>query len=299
MQKSLFLKANMKFMHFFRVTSLFLGLSISLLTCSNSINTNPNQILYRKKVLPSSIAHILSIPSNNSYHITLKVSPQVDFVERFASEPNILAVLNAGFFDPKNQKTTSYILQNGKLTGNPQQNERLMNNPDLQSYLKQILNRSEWRQYQCENIVKYSIAFHQDPIPPNCQLINSIGGGPRLLPSLTAETEAFITKQNGQIVRDALGYNQRNARTAIGITEDNHLIWIMIAQKPEQPKSGMSLPELANFLKILGVKEALNLDGGSSSSLYYQGKTFYGKIDPEGKIIKRPVKSVIVLQKNP
>lgn len=289
----------MKFIHFFRVLSIFLGLSITLLTCSNSIHTNRDQILYQKKDLPNSIAYILSIPSNNSYHITLKVSPQVDFIERFTSEPNILAVLNAGFFDPKNQKTTSYIIQNGKLTGDPKQNDRLMNNPDLQSYLKQILNRSEWRQYQCENIVKYAIAFHQDPIPSNCQLINSIGGGPRLLPNLTAETEAFITKQNGKIVRDALGYNRRNARTAIGMTEDNHLIWVMIAQKPEQPKdSGMSLPELADFLKNLGVKEALNLDGGSSSSLYYQGKTFYGKVDPEGKIIKRPVKSVIILQKN-
>lgn len=289
----------MKFMHFFQVTSIFFGLSITLLTCSNSIHTNPDQIIYQKQDLKNSIAHILSIPSHHSYYINLKVSPQVDFVEKFASEPNTLAVLNAGFFDPKNQKTTSYILQNGKLTGNPQENERLMNNPDLQSYLKQILNRSEWRQYQCEKIVKYSIAFHQDPIPSNCQLVHSIGGGPRLLPNLTAETEAFITKQKGQIIRDALGYNRRNARTAIGITKDNHLIWVMIAQKPEQPKdSGMSLPELANFLKSLGVKEALNLDGGSSSSLYYQGKTFYGKVDPDGNIIKRPVKSVLVLQKN-
>lgn len=60
----------------------------------------------------------------------------------------------------------------------------------------------------------------------------------------------------------------------------------------------MSLPELANFMKSLGVKEALNLDGGSSSSLYYQGKTFYGKVDLEGKTIKRPVKSVLVLIDN-
>lgn len=288
----------MKLSHFFRIASLSLGLSITLLTCSNSNQLVQDQILYQKKDLPNSIAHILSIPINNSYSINLKVLPQVEFVEQFATNTSTIAVLNAGFFDPKNQKTTSYIIQNGQITGDPKQNERLMNNPDLQAYLRAILNRSEWRQYQCKNTVRYSIAFHQDPIPADCQLINSIGGGPRLLPSLTAETEAFITKQNGQMIRDALGYNRRNARTAIGITE-HHLIWVMIAQKPEHPKdSGMSLPELANFMKSLGAKEALNLDGGSSSSLYYQGKTFHGKVDQEGKTIKRPVKSVLVLLDN-
>lgn len=172
-----------------------------------------------------------------------------------------------------------------------------MDNPDLQSYLKQILNRSEWRQYQCQDGIRYAIAFHQDPMPSGCQLVNSVGGGPRLFPDLTAETEAFVTYQNGQIVRDALGLNRRNARTAIAITSEGDLIWVMVAQKPEKPNdSGMTLPELADFLKSLGVREALNLDGGSSSSFYYQGTTFYGKVDREGKIVKRPVKSALVLQ---
>lgn len=295
----------MKLISFFRLWVLSFVLSLTLLTCSNTNPINSQAIFYQKKDLPNSIAYILSIPNNKSYSIHLQVSPQVDFVEQFAAQANAIAVLNAGFFDPKNQKTTSYIIQNGKITGDPRQNERLINNPDLQAYLRAILNRSEWRQYQCvglspprQNSTRYNIAFHQDPIPSECQLINSVGAGPRLLPTLTAETEAFITQENGQLIRDALGYNRRNARTAIGITEKG-LIWVMIAQKPEQPKnSGMSLPELANFLKSLGAKEALNLDGGSSSSFYYQGKIVYGKVDPEGKTIKRPVKSVLVLEKN-
>jgi exopolysaccharide biosynthesis protein len=71
----------------------------------------------------------------------------------------------------------------------------------------------------------------------------------------------------------------------------------MAAQKPNSSEvSGISLAELAKFLKTLGVEEGMNLDGGSSSSFYYQGKTYYGKLDKQRNPVKRPVKSVLILQ---
>ena len=71
----------------------------------------------------------------------------------------------------------------------------------------------------------------------------------------------------------------------------------MAAQRPDAPsQSGVSLSELAEFMGTLGVDEALNLDGGSSSSLYYQGRTYYGRVDTEGSPIERPVKSVLLVQ---
>jgi len=71
----------------------------------------------------------------------------------------------------------------------------------------------------------------------------------------------------------------------------------MVAQKPEAPThAGMSLQRLATFMKSLGVEKAMNLDGGSSSSLYYKGKTFYGKVNAKGNLIKRSVKSVLLIQ---
>ncbi|YAG10259.1 hypothetical protein NSTC731_06648 [Nostoc sp. DSM 114167] len=70
----------------------------------------------------------------------------------------------------------------------------------------------------------------------------------------------------------------------------------MVAQKPLASANGISLPALADLMKTLGADRAMNLDGGSSSSLYYNGKTFYGKVDLEGNSIKRPVKSVLLVQ---
>jgi exopolysaccharide biosynthesis protein len=43
----------------------------------------------------------------------------------------------------------------------------------------------------------------------------------------------------------------------------------------------------------LGAVKAMNLDGGSSASLYYDGQAIYGRVDKEGKEIIRPIKSVL------
>jgi exopolysaccharide biosynthesis protein len=61
---------------------------------------------------------------------------------------------------------------------------------------------------------------------------------------------------------------------------------------------GMTLDELANFMKRLGITSALNLDGGTSSSLYAQGKAVHGKWDESSQPIKRAVKSILGLMLN-
>jgi len=87
-----------------------------------------------------------------------------------------------------------------------------------------------------------------------------------------------------------------NARSAVGITREGNILLVMAAQKPELPQnSGVSLPELAELMKSFGVEKAMNLDGGSSSALYYQGETFYGRVNRDGNRIKRPIKSVLVV----
>jgi exopolysaccharide biosynthesis protein len=256
----------------------------------------PKTIRYFERTLPQSIAHILLIPANSRFLVTPALSQKVATVEEFAEKHRALAILNAGFFDPANQKSTSYVILQGKLVANPKENERLVNNPNLKSYLSQIFNRTEFRRYLCGQTVRYDIALHNASQPAGCRLVDAIGAGPSLLPKLTLEKEGFVDNANK---RDALGSNQPNARTAVGITRDGSVVLVMVAQKPSaSANSGVSLPALADFMKTLGADKAMNLDGGSSSSLYYNGKTFYGKVDLEGNPIKRPVKSVLLVQEN-
>jgi len=255
---------------------------------------------YQVYELPHSRVYALRIPAKSEFRVKVALSPTTDTLETFAKKYQAIAVLNGGFFDVSNQKTTSYIIKDGQIVADPQHNTRLMQNPQLVPYLAQILNRSEFRSYLCGATVKYAIASRRHPIPEGCQLTDAVGGGPRLLSEITAEAEGFFREEGGKVSRDPLGINQANARTAIGITRQGDLIWIMAAQKLNSSgNSGLSLSELANFLKGLGVEEAINLDGGSSSSFYYQGKSYYGKLDKQGNLVKRPVKSVLILQRQP
>ncbi|MDF5737167.1 MULTISPECIES: phosphodiester glycosidase family protein [unclassified Nostoc] len=275
---------------------LWFNLRSSTPSIPTVVSSPPKTIRYFERILPQSIAHILLIPANSKFLVTPALSEKVATVEEFAQKHQAVAILNAGFFDPVNQKSTSYVVIQGKLLADPKQNERLVNNPNLKSYLRQIFNRTEFRRYLCGQTISYSIALHSQLPPAGCQLVDAIGAGPRLLPELMLVQEGFVDNANK---RDALGSNQPNARTAVGITHDGSVVLVMVAQKSSAPaNSGVSLPALADFMKTLGADKAMNLDGGSSSSLYYKGKTFYGKVDLEGNPIKRPVKSVLLVQEN-
>ncbi len=248
---------------------------------------------YERHELEASIAHVVFIPSRR-YLVRSASVDGLATVEQFAEQLGAIAVLNAGFFDPVNQETTSYIVSQGDLIADPQQNERLVENPDLTPYLNRILNRSEFRRYQCDDTTQYAIAPHDEPPPDSCRLVDAVGGGPQLLPDLGSEAEGFVEIVEGTVVRDAIGSFQRNARTAIGIDAVGDVIWVMIAQQPAAAgASGMTLTELANLMQTLGAIAALNLDGGSSSSLFYDRRGVYGRQDDSGTAIQRAVKSVL------
>jgi hypothetical protein len=253
-------------------------------------------VRYRRTILPHSVIHTLWVINTPDVAVRVAVAPSIDTLANFARQHRAIAALNAGFFDPVNGKTTSFVSVEGELVADPRQNERLVGNPALVPYMTEILNRSEFRHYLCQNQVRYDIAQHDEPTPAGCRTKDTVGGGPRLLPGLALEEEGFAAWENGQIVRDALGSQQRNARTAVGITASGDVVWVVAAKIPAvSTPSGMTMQEMADFLQQLGAVEALNLDGGSSSSLYYRGDTFSSNGGASGTASDRPVKSVLLV----
>lgn len=64
----------------------------------------------------------------------------------------------------------------------------------------------------------------------------------------------------------------RHARTALGITDDNKLILFTVDKSNNS--AGMTLSELARYLKYLHVTSAINLDGGGSTSIVLENNTY-------------------------
>lgn len=62
-----------------------------------------------------------------------------------------------------------------------------------------------------------------------------------------------------------------NPRTAIGMIDTNHFVFVVSDGRTSE-SSGLSLYQLAQFMQKLGVKTAYNLDGGGSSTMYFNGQ---------------------------
>ncbi len=69
-----------------------------------------------------------------------------------------------------------------------------------------------------------------------------------------------------KLVEDKFNQN-RHPRTAVGITQDGHVLFVTADGRNAQA-AGLSTPELAMIMKSLGCRDALNLDGGGSTSMW-------------------------------
>jgi hypothetical protein len=284
------------------LASLCAALSVASLA-SWGIDTLPLET----KQFPQGTLYVLKVPAKSRFTVkpflTGSLSPidaQVWQNAQGGKAPIFL--LNGGYFDPLNGLTTSFVFQKGALAGDPRVNPQLVNNPKLASYLPKIFNRSEFRSYLCETNgnrfeTRYDITPHNAPIPDKCLLQSSLGAGPTLLPKIESVAEGFIDHNpQGRLTRDPIGICARNARSVIGLTAKGDVLMMMGAQNRNEVKgSGFSLPDMARLLEARGAIKAMALDGGSSSSFFYNGKAEYGKVGKNGEWVKRPVKSVLLV----
>jgi exopolysaccharide biosynthesis protein len=80
-------------------------------------------------------------------------------------------------------------------------------------------------------------------------------------------------------------------RSAIGVIDANHYVFV-VADGRTGESEGLSLSELAAFLQSLGVKTAYNLDGGGSSTLWYQGSVINNPTTSGNSIRERSVSGI-------
>ncbi|MCD7777800.1 MAG: phosphodiester glycosidase family protein [Clostridiales bacterium] len=83
-----------------------------------------------------------------------------------------------------------------------------------------------------------------------------------------------------------------NPRTAIGIIDDLHYVFVVADGRTDESE-GLTLYELAEFMRQLGAETAYNLDGGGSSVMYFNGSVI-NKPTTNGKTIKERSVSDIV-----
>lgn len=170
-------------------------------------------------------------------------------------------VVNAGFFDPKNSKTVSYVIIDGNVVLNPMNNDKLVQNKALNPFLGKILNRSEFRIIKNKKgEIYFDIAPHHDGLENGDVLKHSIQAGPMLVPSLRLEEEFFVLTENGKVITESASALHKHPRTAIGIKNNEPYIFIVTDKAP------MTLKELSELAKKYEMDKAMAFDGGGSTS---------------------------------
>ncbi len=236
------------------------------------------------------------------YHITLKGKSFMKKVKFFSSEALITnreahlkarakLTVNAGFFDPQNGKTISYIVADRLTVEDPLFNENLTSDPILRKNLDKILNRTEFRVVECDanRTLHYEIVPHKSPVDFGCVVRTSAQAGPLVYPQLKLEEEFFIVKnKDGEIVRESASVLHKTARTIIGIKGNDELHILIFTD--EHP---MDLYDVQAYVKNLGLDRAMAFDGGSSTSMNYLDK--YEVISTKGDGGGRSLKSFLVV----
>ena len=73
----------------------------------------------------------------------------------------------------------------------------------------------------------------------------------------------------------------RHPRSAIFTKKNGTIVFLTVDGRSEGNAAGMSIPELAYLAKILGAEDAINLDGGGSTTLWLMGA-------PENGVLNYP-----------
>jgi len=116
-------------------------------------------------------------------------------------------------------------------------------------------------------------------IPRGAAPVMIIGGWPRILRD--GENVAYESAtMEGTLSRNA---EARHPRTAVGFSRDSSTLFLLTVDGRSENSGGMTLVELASVMRELGASQAMNFDGGGSTTMVVEGKVVNHPSDKEGE----------------
>lgn len=153
----------------------------------------------------------------------------------------------------------------------------------------------EWMKTHVHKGARLTFKWRLNPIDPDdradwTRAHSMLGGGPQLIKA----GKIAITNLPEKITPAFV--NEGHPRTAIAKLESGKLLIITVDGRQPGESIGMSLPVLAEFLFELGAVDAINLDGGGSTTMVIHNKVVNRPSDEAGE---RPVGDAILVFPKP
>ncbi len=223
-----------------------------------------------------------------------------------------LLVVNGTFFDFASNRNLNAVIKNGRLVSYNVHTTALKGKDTLMYMhtFRSAIGISKKRKADVawlytDSSARFAKAFTGKPIffkdsiasvgsqaflrdAKKWKMQTAIAGGPVLL-----QNGNIKVANNEERMFTGKAIDDKHPRTAMGYTADGKLIILVVQGRMPGVAEGASLTQLAKLLLDLGCVEALNLDGGGSSTMLVNGKETIKPSDKEGQ---RPVPGVFMIQ---
>lgn len=91
--------------------------------------------------------------------------------------------------------------------------------------------------------------------------------------------------------------NTKHPRSAVVLTKDKKILLIVVDGRRKGKAEGITIPELTHMVRVLGGKDALNLDGGGSSTLWSASMPGSGIVNtPSGSAERKVANSLCIYE---
>lgn len=225
----------------------------------------------REKIAPGMVrrsTHTIlydSVPQNinilivntKKRNISLYYSPEKNVrTSELAAKADAIAAINAGFFNVKLGGSVTYIRVDGRIMDQdtalkwkrvPNMNGALLVDSKGDVFIDKVMPNS-WYDSHPE---------FKDVLVTGCLLLKS--GSKVTMP----ETSLVIN---------------RHPRSVIGLKGNGKVILLTLDGRAEQA-AGMTLPEITDLMVSLKCYDAVNLDGGGSTTMWIKGRPFSGVVN--------------------
>ena len=233
--------------------------NISINLSETTVNTTQ---VYLADVTVSSSDYIKTAFAQNAFgtNVTAKTSET-------ATDNNAILAVNGDYYGAN---STGYVIRNGVVYRDTVREDS--SNGDLAIYKDGSFKIIYEDQISADQLVKDGV-------------VNLLAFGPALVEN--SEIAVGTNEEVGQAMAS-------NPRTAIGIIDENHYI-IVVSDGRTSESKGLSLYQMAEVMKSYGVKSAYNLDGGGSSTLYFNGQVINKPTTGGNRISERAVSDIVYI----
>ena len=236
---------------------------------SNTYKDSNMEINIKKYIKNNTKIYVADILLNDSNYLKTAFAKSsygknvTDYTSSIANNINAILAINGDYYGVQE---TGYVLKNGVVYRSTSSNRE-----DLVIYKDGSFEIINEKDISIDELVKKG-ALH------------ILSFGPSLI-----ENNKISVSTNDEVGRAMAS----NPRTAIGIIDNNHYVFV-VSDGRTNDSVGLSLYELATFMKSLNCQTAYNLDGGGSSTMYFNGNVVNNPTT-NGKIGERKVSDIVYI----